>query len=296
MLDTIYQFEHPDNTVLVEYHSATGDFGYLQEAHNRVYNFYVFYGYPSLFGDGVDLWPISTWRPYIDSRVNVTSPFALTLSGDYDPVNNTGTVTASYQNESTSAITARVYFVITEDSLYHVDPNGHAWHNNLCRDFLPNEIGEQVTVNPGQTVAIERAFTIDPAWIEDRCKIVTWIQSDAPSREGHQAGKIALLDLVGIDEVVVNEAREPAVALVNNPCSAENIRFLIRLPSGTLFGIDVFDILGRKVHTQTGTTRTDADVVRIDLGRAEGRNAGAGVYFYRFTSPKTSATGKIVVK
>ena len=295
MLDTIHQFEHPENTALVEYHSAPGDFGFLQEAFNRVYNFYIFQGYPSLFADGVDLWPMDTWRPFINNRVNVPSPFALTLSGGYDPASNSGTVTASYQNESTSAITARVYFVITEDSLYHLDPNGHAWHNNLARDFLPDQTGELVTVDAGQTAEVTRNFTIDPSWIEDRCKIVTWIQSDAPSREGHQAGTIKLMDLVGVAEVV-NEGTGRAVSLVNNPCSSENIRFLIHLPSGTRFGIDIFDILGRKVYEYSGTTRADADIVRIDLNETEGRNAGAGVFFYRFTSPAASTAGKIVVK
>ncbi|MBE0433349.1 T9SS type A sorting domain-containing protein [candidate division WOR-3 bacterium] len=296
MLDTIAILDYPDQTALVEYHSVIGNFGFLQEARDRLYNFYVFYGYPSLFADGVDLWPISTWRPYIDNRVNQPSPFTLLLTGDYDPVSNGGTITASYQNDSTVAITARVYFVITEDSLYHLDPNGHAWHNNLARDFLPNEIGELVTVNPGQVVEVTRSFTIDPSWIEDRCKIVTWIQADAPSRNGYQAGKIRLMDLVGIEEIIVHEPAQPAITLVSNPCSADNIRFLIHLPPGTPFGIDVFDALGRIVQTHAGTTSSDREIVRFDLNRNDLRRVTAGVYLYRFTSSAANATGKIIVR
>jgi hypothetical protein len=268
----------------------------LLEARNRVYNFYVFYGYPSLFADGVDLWPISTWRPWLSNRMNTPSPIVLNISGDYDPVTNNGTVTASFYNESTSAITARVYFVITEDSLYHPDPNGHAWHNKLARDFLPNESGEQVTVNPSDAIEVSRLFTIDPAWDENRCNIVTWLQADAPSREGYQAGKIPVMDLVGIDEIIVHNATGPAVALVNNPCSSNNVRFAIELLQGAEYRIDIFDVLGRNIHTYTGTTSTDRDIAQINLNENNNRRVTAGVYLYRFTSQSMNATGKIIVK
>jgi len=205
-------------------------------------------------------------------------------------------VTASYQNESANAITARVYFVITEDSLYHPDPNGHAWHNKLARDFLPNEIGEPVTINPGQIVDVTRLFTIDPAWDENRCNIVTWIQADAPSREGYQSGKKKIMDLIGIEEIIVHKTAKPAVTLVTNPCSSENIRFLIDLPQGASYGIDIFDILGRNVQTYAGTMSSDRDIIQLNLNENDKHRINAGVYLYRFTSQTVNATGKIIVK
>jgi hypothetical protein len=289
--------EYPDQTALVEYHPEFADFGFSQEVRNRIYNnFYVFYGYPSLFADGVDLWPISTWRPWLTNRMNTSSPIVLNISGDYDPVTNNGTVNASFYNESANAITARVYFVITEDSLYHLDGNGHAWHNQLARDFLPTEIGEQVTINPAQNVDVSRLFTIDPAWDENRCSIVTWIQEDPPSRDGLQAGKTKIMDLVGIDEIIVHKTARPAVALMNNPCSSDNIRFTVELPQGTEYRIDIFDILGRNVHTCTGISESDRDIVQFDLNQNDNRRVAAGVYLYRFTSQSVNTTGKIIVK
>ena len=296
MLDTIITFEHPDDCALVEYHPETADFGYNYEARQRVYNFYVFQGYPSLFADGVDLWPISTWRPFINNRVNVSSPFTLTITGNYDPVNNNGSITASYQNDSSAAITARVYFVITEDSLYHVDPNGHAWHNNLCRDFLPTQTGELFTVNPGQVINVNRDFVIDPSWVENRCRIVTWIQADAPSRNGYQAGKVKLMNLVGIEENNIDIVQNTTVSLVNNPCSAHDIRFLLDVPQGTSYRIDIFDVIGRRVQTITGTTENDREIVRCDLRGSEIGQVSSGVYLYRITSSELNTTGKVIVK
>lgn len=223
------------------------------------------------------------------------SPITLNINGGYDPVTNTGTVTASFQNDSASAITARVYFVITEDSLYHLDPNGHAWHNKLARDFLPDETGEVVTIDPGQTIDVVRPFTIDAAWDENRCNIVTWIQVDAPSREGLQAGKVKIMDLVGVEEIVVGKIERSVVTLVNNPCSADNIRFLIELPTGTAYEFEIFDVLGRNVKTLNRTTSSDRELLQLELNDGSQSRVSSGVYLYRFISQSETATGKIII-
>jgi hypothetical protein len=253
-------------------------------------------GYPSLFADGVDLWPISTWRPYINNRVTQPSPFSLVITGDYESANNTGTINASFQNDSTAAITARVYFVITEDSLYHVDPNGHAWHNHLARAFLPDHIGEQVTVNPGQVVDINRAFTIDPSWDENRCHIVTWIQADPPSRNVFQAGEVDIIDLVGIEENKETEIVRANVSLVSNPTSASNVRFLLGVPQGTQYRLEFFDVAGRNIKTVSGIAANDNEIVHYDLNQGGTARVNAGVYLYRFTSSILNANGKIIVR
>ena len=297
MLDTIAIIDYPAQTALVEYHSVAGDFGYFLKGHNRIYNFYNFLGYPSLFGDGVDLWPISTWRPYINSRVNQPAPFTLGMTGNYSASTNTGTITASYQNDSTAAITGRVYFVITEDSLYHQDPNGHAWHNHMARDMLPDETGELVTINPGQTLDISRNFTIDAAWNEEKCYIVTWIQAAAPSRNVYQAGEIEVMDLVvSIEENNNNGIQQWSVTLVNNPSSADNIRFALSIPQGTPYGIEIFDAIGRKITEINGTILNDREIVSCNLNHDNNSHASAGVYFYRFMSPVHQANGKIIVR
>jgi hypothetical protein len=253
-------------------------------------------GYPSLFADGVDLWPISTWRPYINNRVTQPSPFTLLITGDYEATNNTGTINASYQNDSTAAITARVYFVITEDSLYHVDPNGHAWHNHLARDFLPDHTGELVTVNPGQVVDMSRVFAIDPSWDETRCHIVTWIQADPPSRNVFQAGEVDIMDLVGIEENNDIEIVSSYVSLVSNPTSADNVRFLLGIPQGTQYRLEFFDVAGRNIKTVSGIASSDNEIIQYDLNQGGTGRISTGVYLYRFTSPTLNANGKIIVR
>jgi hypothetical protein len=296
LLDTIAVIDYPAQTALVEYHSVAGDFGYFLEGRNRIYNFYNFLGYPSLFGDGVDLWPISTWRPYINSRIDQPSPFTLNMTGNYTASTNTGAINASYQNDSTAAITGRIYFVITEDSLYHLDPNGHAWHNHMARDMLPDEIGELVTINPGQVLDISRNFTIDAAWNEEKCYIVTWIQAAAPSRNVYQAGEIEVMDLVGIEENSLTGVTPSYIRLLGNPCSPDNVRFELSMPQGTSYGIDIFDAIGRQIKQLRGTTSRDREVVSCDLNNPHYGRINAGVYFYRFTNPLHTAYGKVIVR
>ena len=293
MLDTIAILNYPDQTALVEMHSVSGDFGYIAEAAARI-NFYNFQGYPSLFMDGVDLWPISTWRPSIVNRMNQPSPITLTIMGDYNPATNNGTVDASFRNDSSAAITARVYFVITEDSLYHVDPNGHAWHNHLARDFLPDQTGETVTISPGETVIKSRSFTINGAWDEDMCYIVTWLQANAPSRNVFQAGEIEVMNLIGVEEVVEVEKVMSTVSLITNPCFSDDIRFSLNLPEHTRYQIEIFDILGRRIGTLNSISQNNKEEVSCNLNQGSD-NITAGVYLYRFTSNILKTSGKIII-
>lgn len=279
--------------MLVELHSISSDTFYTPEAGARIY-FYNFQGYPSLFMDGVDLWPISTWRPAIDNRITEPSPITLTISGSYNSSNNTGTVDASFQNDSTASIMARIYFVITEDSLYHLDPNGHAWHNHVARDFLPNEIGESVTISPGQTVTKSRNFTIASSWNENRCCVVTWLQADAPSRNVFQAGQEKIMNLIYVEEKSKPEARIPTVSLVTNPCVCAAV-FAINLTKNANYQIEIFDISGRRVSKIKGITSQNKELVSWNLKDETGNSVSAGVFLYRFISPELSVTGKFVV-
>lgn len=217
------------------------------------------------------------------------------MTGNYSASTNTGTINASYQNDSAAAITARVYFVITEDSLYHLDPNGHAWHNHLARDMLPDQTGELVTIDPGQVLDISRNFTIDASWNEDKCYIVTWIQADAPSRNVYQAGEVEVMDLVGIEENTLTEVPQSYITLLNNPCSSDNIRFTLNVPQGTSYRIEIFDAIGRKIKRLNGTTLNDREIISCDLDNQYNGRTSAGVYFYRFTSSAQQVNGKVIV-
>lgn len=278
-------------------HASSSDTFYLLEARNRWMNYYPgppFY-YPTLYVDGTDAgWPTSLWGPAIANRMSQPSPITLTMWGDYDQGSLNGTIYAQFRNDSPQAITGRVYFVITEDSLYFVGSNGDPWHNHVARDYLPDEIGEEITVAAGDSATISRAFIIGATWVEDMCEIVTWIQNEG-TRETYQGGNVDLLDLVGIDEEVSSEVSSRIVKPTPNPC-IDGTRFVFTLPTGTLYEIALYDISGRHIKTMKGVASQNTESVKWNLKDDNGVEVSRGVYFYRFMSNEIEASGKLVVR
>jgi hypothetical protein len=278
-------------------HSVSGDFGYFAEAGART-SFYNFMGYPSLFRDGKDIWTGSSpndWDDSIVARMAKPSPMTLTLTGSYDDVSNTGTITAAYRNDSSASITARFYFVITEDSLYHLDPNGHAWHNHMARDFLPDQTGELVTVAAGATATRTRNFTISSAWNENRCAIATWFQRDAASYDVLQSGHVNIMNLVGVDEGKSTAADMPFARQINNPCS-RSARFIIHVLERSEYAVSFYDIAGCRLRMLKGVASPGDNDVSWDLRDTNGDRVSAGIYLYRITNPNIHKTGKIIVR
>jgi hypothetical protein len=291
--------ERPTTTTLVEFHSVSGDFGYSAEAAART-SFYTFYGYPSLFRDGKDIWSGSSpydWRDSITARVSKPSPVTMTISGSYNASTNQGTVTVQVRNDSTATISnSKVYICITEDSLYNVDPNGHAWHNHMFRDFLPDQNGDTVTVAPAQTRSVTKSFTIDAGWNENRCRVAAWYQLSTGTKDAFQSGGCKVMSLVAIqEEEPYPEPLRPLVTLQTNPC-VTSARFTLNLPDRESYAISIYDLTGVLVQTVHGTAGADHSNTAWNLCDGNGSRVSSGVYLYRLTSPSGQATGKIVVR
>jgi hypothetical protein len=283
----------------VEFHSVSGNYGYDSTFYNRAY-YYAFAGYPSLFRDGKDIWSGSSpgdFRDSINARRTKTSPVTLTISGSYNSTTDSGTVTASFRNDSTATISnAMVYFIITEDSLYNVDPNGHAWHNHMARRFLPNTSrGDTMTLASGQTKTRTRGFKIQAGWNENRCAIAVWCQSNTGIKDGYQSGYVKVTSLVPIqEEEAYPEPAKPLITLAANPC-VSSARFNLNLPDNTAYSIGIYDLVGRPLTTLPGVAGKN-HAATWDLRDRQGARVTSGVYLFRLTSPAGQATGKIVVR
>jgi len=278
-------------------HSVSGNFGYFAEAAART-SFYAFAGYPSLFRDGKDIWAGSSpydWRDSVVARMAKPSPMTLTITGSYNAGTNTGTISASYRNDSTASVTARFYFVVTEDSLYNLDPNTHAWHNHMGRDFLPDQTGELVTIAAGATATRTRNFTISAAWNENKCAIATWFQRDAPTRDVLQSGHVNIMNLVDVEEGKQVVADVPFARQINNPCS-RSANFIIHVLERSEYAISFHDITGRQLRTLSGIASPGDNEISWDLRDMNGERVSAGIYLYRISNPNIHKTGKLIVR
>ncbi len=247
---------------------------------------------PNLIVDGTPRGSsYSSWQSYIVARMSQPSPMRISMWGTYG--SGSGTINARFYNDSTASITALVYFCITEDSIYYAAPNGDQWHNHVVRDYLPTQIGEQVTIAVGDSVTVSRNFTIQSGWNVNRCHIITWIQNSS-TREVYQAGKIKVTELTAVEELK-DKIVASGISLLPNPC-VNGTKFQFQIDAGADYKIVIYDITGREVKNFEGKGNGSLQILNWNLLNNKGERIKSGVYFYRFISNNVNSTGKIVVR
>lgn len=285
---------------------------YTLEANQRYYSYPPYYWYnggwawatPYLFIDGAkgavvdSCFKYAYWRSKINTKLSKASPFTCRTWGNYSLTDGSGTIYARFRNDSTASVTGRIRFVITEDSLYYLGPNGDAWHNHVARDFLPDTSGTAFTLAPGDSVTTSRAFTISASWNQNRCKIIVWTQSPTLSADSNrvvwQAGIQNVMDMyVNVEEQDQISLR-PSIIATPNPCAGRTeLRFT--LYRNTPYAIGIYDALGRKVMSFQGIAQSGNESVIWNGNRDDGTKVNPGVYFYRIESKRLNTGGKIVL-
>jgi len=101
-------------------------------------------------------------------------------------------------------------------------------------------------------------------------------------------------EVTGVDEAGIPPRGAALLANVPNPFYASTeLRF--DLPAAGPWEIEVYDVAGQRVTGFRGVGRTGANAVRWDGRDDQGRNASAGVYYYRLVSGEGSASQKVVL-
>ena len=288
----------------MDVHFSPTDSFYLEEAYQRIH-----YYPPPFFGNYLPPWlwydgdqhggvdPL-LWESYITTRMSEPAPVTVTMWGHYNPTSGAGSVNAQFRNDSSAAITGRVIFVVTEDSLYYAAPNGALWHNHVPRDYLPDHNGEIVNIDPDDSVTVTRSFSIDPIWNDAHCRIITWIQDDEmqpdSTKEIWQGGMLAV-DALGIQEYTDETSVSEKLLVIPNPCRSA-AQFLFSSSRGAEYQIVLFDVMGRLVKCLNGKTAGEQEIITWRRDDESGVPVRPGVYFYRFECGYTQASGKIVVQ
>ena len=236
----------------------------------------------------------------ISQRMSEPAPVTATVWGEYIPAAEAGTIYAQFRNDSSAAIEGRAMFCITEDSLYYPAGNGDQWHNNVARDYLPNHIGESVSIPAGESLTVSQEFTISSGWNTEKLEFVAWIQDVAmlpdSTIEIWQGARLPFSELtVGVQEYGNDEITLSRIAPAPNPC-VTGTRFSFTLSAGDRYRIQFFDVSGRLVKTLTGIGSGSEQIAAWNLKNDAGTRVSAGVYLYRFQSNGTSASGKVIVQ
>jgi hypothetical protein len=285
---------------------------YLAEAAQRYYSYPPYYWYnggwaratPYLFIDGAkgavvdSCFLYNKWRAKINARLSKASPFTCRTWGNYSLTEGSGTIYARFRNDSTASVTGRIRFVVTEDSIYYAGPNADLWHNHVARDFLPDTSGTAFTLAPGDSVTTSRAFTIDAAWNQNRCKIIVWAQTPTLSADSNrvvwQSGIQNVMDMYIDVEEQDQISLRPSIIATPNPC-AGRIELRFALYRNAAYAIGIYDALGRKVNSFQGIARGVSESVFWNADRVDGTKVNPGIYFYRLESKRLNTAGKIIV-
>jgi hypothetical protein len=299
---------NPGRVALVEMHVVNNSYGmYCYEAYQRM----LFYPAPVWSGSQWGyytpyLWldgdkggtGYSSWNDSIQNRMLIDAPVTITMWGDWHPAAGTGTIYAQFRNDGTEKLDGHVNFVVTEDSIYRVTSYGDQWHNHVARDYLPTQVGELVSIDPGDSLTLSRSFTLNTLWNPDMIEFVSWIQDQVMWEDSSiQIWQGAILD---IDELGIEEYGNTQIASVNivptpNPCT-DGTRFTFTLSSGTSYTITFYDIAGRRIRTIDGIASGDGENVEWNVRNENGVRVSSGVYLYRFESDEISSTGKVIVR
>jgi hypothetical protein len=237
------------------------------------------------------------WESLIVARMSLDAPVAVSLDGDYSAPGNSGTVSATFRNDSTAEISGRVIILITEDSLFYPAAN-ISWHNHVPRNYIPDYNGTLVTIPAGDSVTVTYPFTTHPNWQKDQCRILAWVQNDVmqadSTKEIWQGGMVALTEL-GIAEDDHDAVTCFQVKVVPNPC-VERVSFAINTASERQFIISIYDVSGRRITELCGMTATGTTRLNWDLRDRSGTRAASGIYFYEFRSADMRITGKLIIR
>jgi len=119
--------------------------------------------------------------PYYDSHVsaNLDDDAPVSLIASYAISGLDASVNVQVTVEQALSEDSDVYFCVIEDDVHQQE--------NLARLVLEEEA---LTVSlPGETVAVNRAFTLDPGWKVDDLEIVVWVQNRAGQHKVLQTAK-----------------------------------------------------------------------------------------------------------
>jgi hypothetical protein len=227
--------EKGDSVAVVAYH--TGDAFNNTEANGRA-SYYGLQYVPTGIFNGIK-WIIggtsgsyTQYRDSVNQQMTVNTPGKLTLKMRYNPYTRTGKVYAEFFSvDQITETNLKLRYAITESHMYYPWGSPPVKQDSLQfieRKMLPNYPGVSFTVNQGETFADSQSFSISTSWVDYKCDVVVWIQSDVatylkkvlisneiPVYRSHIAGDangdrvVTISDVVFLANYILNHGSEP---------------------------------------------------------------------------------------
>ena len=146
--------------------------------------------------DGRYLYDDDTWANMVEARSQIESPLEITLDFDLNGTNGTVNVHITAEEEITFSEPV-VHIVQTESEIEYEATNGTNLHHNILRKMFPDENGQPLVIQKGQTVDLSQNFTVDPGVEPSHYGFVVFVQDNTTS-EVLQAAKSRIVTSVSL--------------------------------------------------------------------------------------------------
>ena len=168
------------------------------ETESRGSSFYKVQGYPTIIVDGVSapavggaasqyLSAYNTLKAEYDKRVNVTTPFTIELTYEYDSWNKCRAKAVVKKVGECASNDVRLFIALTES---HIQQSWGGWSelNPVVRDVVTSTAGVKLV---GDTEEVTALFDVHE-YKKENCELVAWVQNLDKNKEVFQAVKISI--------------------------------------------------------------------------------------------------------
>jgi hypothetical protein len=280
-------YRKKDRVAVVKYHvwwpQDTDPF-YQATSHlvrTRHHYYGDFYGVPQAVIDGfLDGWYFyNMWPDLIESRMDVTPPFTLSLSGNTSDESSDIEVTVASTGDEIPSGTLRVFIAIVESDIEYTGTNGAPVHYYVLRNMLTGANGKTFTIGLNAEKSFEMSFNWDSNWEFDKSKIVMFVQV-AESKEVLQARMIPINEVGNPTSVIAGTGDIPSsLQLYQNYPNPFNPSTVIRyaISEHTHTRLSIYNTMGQEMVTLVKEVR-EAGYHEITFNAS---HLPSGVYIYR---------------
>ena len=184
-----------DEFVTLAYHGAMGnDPLVITETGDRM-SFYGVGGYPTVVfdgrehkggGGGTAAQQYAAIQGFYNTRSADSSILKLTIEGDLDSVQETGSIDVNISVLDTHSYTdLKLHVVVFENDIYYDALNGEDYHNFVVRDMLDGSAGKSITLVNGNDYSYHYDFSF-PTY-EDAAEIgvIAFVQTGQRTQDGN---------------------------------------------------------------------------------------------------------------
>ncbi len=238
-------------------------------------------------------WLPNWTQAVIDNQALISSPFAINLSWQFTPANDSVSVTCVVTaTEAVTMTTPKLQLALIERTIHFATPpgsNGETDFWNVCRKMYPDAGGTALPTtwsNGQQQTFIFKQIIPTNVYVKTQIAFVAFIQDNA-TKDVKQTKYAAPQALNSINYIKTDENIN--ISVYPNPIQDKSVvSFFIEEPTSVIF--QIVDPLGRVVYTEQSKRESGVQNILLDS-----KNLSNGIYYIKLDIKGKNYTKKVVI-